>query len=302
MKMKSYFSGFNAKMALALLAISGTVLTGCYEKEDGDVPFPYVPLDATYTAVVTVTDENGLTDATVTATGLSFTSADGAYTATTKESGTYEITATKTGYEPKKGSITFEKANAGEKVVKYLNIALASGSSKDDLQYTYTSKTTTKPFTFNASDEEYATLLDFVNDHNNKKDLLYNIKVASGLAYDANELPAAYKEEITNILTNIYGTISGNKEFELYEEKFPISLAPFTALVSITVETTFIEDTYVFTKGNEEVATISVKNVTKNHFRHATRSFSHGHGGTGHGHDHGHGNNLNAGGGIWDSL
>ena len=40
MKKKSLFSGFNAKLALTVVALSGALLTGCYKDEGLDVNGP----------------------------------------------------------------------------------------------------------------------------------------------------------------------------------------------------------------------------------------------------------------------
>ena len=42
--MKSKFFSLNAKLALAVLAV-GTMFTGCYDSENGDVNKPYVAPD-----------------------------------------------------------------------------------------------------------------------------------------------------------------------------------------------------------------------------------------------------------------
>lgn len=73
MKKKSFLSGFNAKMALTIVALSGALLTGCYKDEGLDVTTPggsvTIPT-ATYTLTGTVINADGelVTDATVTVT------------------------------------------------------------------------------------------------------------------------------------------------------------------------------------------------------------------------------------------
>ena len=70
MKKKSFFNGFNAKLALAVVALTGSLLTGCYKDEGLDIIDPdQIGLPAaTYTLVGTVVNGNGelVSDATVT--------------------------------------------------------------------------------------------------------------------------------------------------------------------------------------------------------------------------------------------
>ena len=40
MKKKSFFNGINAKMALAIVALSGALLTGCYKDDGLDMDAP----------------------------------------------------------------------------------------------------------------------------------------------------------------------------------------------------------------------------------------------------------------------
>ena len=63
MKKKSLFSGFNAKLALTVVALSGALLTGCYKDEGLDVngPAGEVTLPApVYTIDGTVVDAETL--------------------------------------------------------------------------------------------------------------------------------------------------------------------------------------------------------------------------------------------------
>ena len=40
MKKKSFFNGYNAKLALAVVALTGSLLTGCYKDEGLDIIDP----------------------------------------------------------------------------------------------------------------------------------------------------------------------------------------------------------------------------------------------------------------------
>lgn len=112
MKKKSFFSGYNARLALAVVTLSGALLTGCYKDSDLDANTPggsvTIPA-ATYTLTGTVVNAEGalVTDATVTVTpntklevsGASFTAAvvpgDVKITVTPKAGSAYkEVTKT----------------------------------------------------------------------------------------------------------------------------------------------------------------------------------------------------------------
>ena len=59
MKKKSLFSGFNAKLALTVVALSGALLTGCYQDEGLDANSPggnSNPLTPVYVISGVVTD------------------------------------------------------------------------------------------------------------------------------------------------------------------------------------------------------------------------------------------------------
>ena len=101
MKMKSKIFGLNAKLALAVLAV-GTMFTGCYDSENGDVKKPYVAPDPVYYIAGTVTDLNsGLPlPATVAVTGESAsanTDAAGSYRLETTAGTGKVVTVTVTG-------------------------------------------------------------------------------------------------------------------------------------------------------------------------------------------------------------
>lgn len=298
MKMKSYFSGFNAKMALALLAISGTVLTGCYEKEDGDVPFPYVPLDPTYTVSGTVTDAaagTAITDATVTADGLSFTATAGAYTATTKEAKVYAVTAKKTGYDDGSASVDVKKVEAGQAATYYFNIGLTGGTPPSGDWKLVSSEKGKTTKTWSADDVDQ---VDQVNDHAGAKAVSLKVIVAKGATYDGSTLTGELAEKVNTTLKGIYGAseTTSNAQPLLEDYYYKISLAPFSSLRTVTVDTYYTKDTYEFSG-----KTVVVMSINANIYSFAQRDNSHG-AGHGLGHGHGHGNNLNAGGGIFEGI
>ena len=132
MRKKSFFNGFNAKLALAIVALTGSLLTGCYKDEGLDIIDPdQIDLPAaTYTLVGTVVNVNGelVSDATVTVSpntdfeqnGASFTAAvapgDVKITVTPKADAGYKGVVEKT--------VRVKKVNAGQSAVYTETIVL----------------------------------------------------------------------------------------------------------------------------------------------------------------------------------
>ena len=101
MKKKSFFSGFNAKMALAIVALSGALLTGCYKDDGLDVNGPageVILPNATYTITGSVVNPNGELiangDATMTIGGASVELNGGSFTYQTETTGPVAIVVT----------------------------------------------------------------------------------------------------------------------------------------------------------------------------------------------------------------
>ncbi len=126
MKKKSLFNGISAKMALAVVALSGALLTGCYKDDglDASKPLENITLpDATYTVVVSVANPEGdlVSGATVTVGGQTATGS-GVYTAITKTPGATTITVTppsgdKYVQTPVTRTLNIQQVNAGQAVV-----------------------------------------------------------------------------------------------------------------------------------------------------------------------------------------
>ena len=85
MKKKSFFNGYNAKLALAVVALTGSLLTGCYKDEGLDIidPDQSVTLPAAqYTITGTIYSAEGtiLTNATVASDKGTVTQNSGSFT------------------------------------------------------------------------------------------------------------------------------------------------------------------------------------------------------------------------------
>lgn len=129
MKKKNFLNGMNAKMALAVVALSGALLTGCYKDEglDANTPGGEVTLPAaTYTIAGTVLDAETLqpinaSDAKVTtaADGTATITNGGFSLAVTSVSGekTVSLVASATGYESTTVDVKVKELKAGQSAV-----------------------------------------------------------------------------------------------------------------------------------------------------------------------------------------
>lgn len=125
MKMRSYFLGFNAKLALMLIAICG-MFAGCYEKDEIDVPAPSTQAPQYYVGGLVIDAETGapLSGATVTdGTASGTTDTNGKYVLETKE-GIQVIKISKGGYKEVVTSINVLKLANGEVATYLVNASL----------------------------------------------------------------------------------------------------------------------------------------------------------------------------------
>ncbi len=135
MKKKSFFNGFNAKLALAVVALTGSLLTGCYKDEGLDIIDPdQIGLPAaTYTLVGTVVNGNGelVSDATVTVSPNTTFKQNGASFTAAVAPGDVKITVTPKADAGYKGvvekTVRVEKVNAGQSASLYGNYRTSKG-------------------------------------------------------------------------------------------------------------------------------------------------------------------------------
>jgi hypothetical protein len=149
MKKTSFLNGFNAKLALAVMAFTGSLLTGCYKDDGLGVVVPPVQ-DAQYVVsgsiylVGATTTAPAAADYTITATqgGKSFTAtkATGTFTIAGLSSGIVEITASATGYKSSTKSIEIAPLKAGQAAVYPVTFLLAPDIELEDVKYELTVK------------------------------------------------------------------------------------------------------------------------------------------------------------------
>lgn len=293
--MKSKFFSLNAKLALAVLAV-GTMFTGCYDSENGDVNKPYDgPGAPRYFVAGTVTDaESGdPLAATVKVDGQSVTAdpTSGAYSIELSSAGSKTLTAELEGYEPS-GDRTFSiptDLKNGETYTAVVNIALSETGISDE--YTAIIKniqsySETKPYT----PAEYPGLDLIAEDDPEKIERVFEVEHGYAVS-PANVTENAW---ISQYLSETYGTFGDG--IGTIELPYTIELAPWTALMAVNIKYDYSVISYEFSASDAESVNADVTVITGYKFSTQTTpnhdySYSHGHG-------HGHGDNINAGGGI----
>jgi hypothetical protein len=119
MKTKSFLSGISTKIVLSIVALSGTLLTGCYKDDGVDA----MSAQSTYTISGTVLDAETMqpiTGATVTSSNSNFGTAsttNGAFTQVVTDPGTYTLNATAEGYKDASATVEIKKVNVGQSAV-----------------------------------------------------------------------------------------------------------------------------------------------------------------------------------------
>ncbi len=325
MKMKTKFFGISAKLALAIMAVSGALFTSCYDSVDGDVTPPPVLPDPVYSISGVVTNlatglpVQGVTLTFTPASGTAFTAAtsNGAYNASTKVAGAYTVAVdatTAANFDIKYGasfSITaLDKGMAGSYMQ---NVALEPKDYKgyNGMKINFASEAAgVYSKTFDGATE---SKVDIVNDGNS---FLYPyftmvvdtaarfVSTSAGLdiqpaAATPKAAPASLNDYLKRELTAIYGKLPVNQAdaFATGKVTYKFEVAPLSSVKTISATTKYKQDTYTFTYDGVAY-TIVIKAVSAYEFANTQYSndIYHGHGG--HGHGHGHGGDLNAGGGI----
>ena len=125
MKMKSKFFGNGAKLALAVLAVCGTLFTSCYEKAEVDEATK--PAPAKYYIAGTITDATTgqvLTTATVTLGGESVGATFNKEVSYKAEGYSLEVSAT--GYYTVSKQVYLNQVSDGQTSVATVDVALVS--------------------------------------------------------------------------------------------------------------------------------------------------------------------------------
>lgn len=294
MNMKSKFFGLNAKLALAVLAV-GTMFTGCYDSENGDVVKPYEPADPVYYVAGTITDaETGAPlNAEVTVNGVSATITDGNYSAK-GQVGENTVSVKMAGYnndEAVERKVKIDAVAAGQAYTAVVNVALTKNPSDLDVTVQVLNMQASKANKRLTSAENPG--LDLIGEDEGLK-INRTFEVVYGFTEPnlegVSEDLAAYINQYLGQMLGVFG------EARKMEVDYEINLYPWTALVAVNLDYDLNEITYLFTPAEGEAATVTVKGVTGYKFSieatdNHNYSYSHGHG-------HGHGDNINAGGGI----
>ena len=122
MKKKSFFNGYNAKLALAVVALSGALLTGCYKDDGLDVNGPageVILPDPVYTISGNVLDAETLEPiATASVSGdATATVSNGGFSVEVKDAKSYSLKVKANGYEDTDVVVDVKKVNAGQSAV-----------------------------------------------------------------------------------------------------------------------------------------------------------------------------------------
>lgn len=129
MKKKSFLNGINAKMALAIVALSGALFTGCYKDDglDADSSTGNVTLpNPTYTIVGNVIDAETLQPivaGNVTG-GATATITDGGFSVNVPKEGPYALTVTSENYVDANVTVDVKKVAAGQSAVYTTFVAM----------------------------------------------------------------------------------------------------------------------------------------------------------------------------------
>ncbi|WP_239059602.1 carboxypeptidase-like regulatory domain-containing protein [Bacteroides sp. 224] len=314
--MKSKLFGFNAKLALALLAISGTMFTSCYEsdKEDVYIPKPTELPEPVYTIAGTVTDlitGKGIAEATVT-----FTATGSTVTTKTDAAGgfsvhenvmatTYSVVVTPKNTNEYDASVArslvVTQLSKGQSAAYMFNEVLNPKDFKPEGVRTVSSSENagTTPKKYEA--DEHKESLDIVNTTNKDWQYYVDIEVnTGGVVIEGGDLvnltraaaSAELKAYITNFLKGRYIPLKVDKDENFVKgyHTFQFSLPANTFLKSLTVITKYYTDTHKFIYG-DDTFTVKVKYPYAYELAPERENVQQYHG-------HGHGNDDNAGGGI----
>ena len=300
MKMKSKFFGFNAKTALAILAISGSMFTSCYEKEKDDVVLPTVHPVPVYSIIGSFTDANTgnpvIVDASRVTIGGSFIKAVSgtSYSATLISddltSGDVTISVTAGGnYNAASASVYVTKLARGQSATYIANIALVPTTIEMD----YTAiqiaienvGEVRKTKTFTTEDG-----INLTNSGSSYKEVVRDVILDQGATVTkTTSTLAALKTFADGYVDALYPTA-----LSTFEHSYKMPLAPQNGVETITVVTKFAKKTYVFTYG-AVIYRVNVESVTGYEFGFTVTPLAVYHG-------HTHGGSLNAGGGIGDAI
>lgn len=311
MKMKSKLFSLNAKLALAVLAVS-SMFASCYDSENGDVTKPYTPQPAAYYVAGTITDlETGeALEATVKVNGHEVEVNDGSYNSVVGESsvakeGSNTVEVTCEGYVSVTRNVEIPKVEAGQSYVAAVNVAMSkikdpveptlevnvdvksTWKSVDHVINSTTGENQDLQLDLIAEDEPFT--VDFLN---------FEVEVGANLI---KQTPAAdqLSAEFAAWIENYIGEQEGQLEKSTVTVPYVFTIPTWNWLKAIHVLYVYGQRVYTFTTNGEnpETCEVVINRINSHQFSaefELNHNFSHSHG---HGHGHGDGN-VNAGGGI----
>lgn len=147
MKKKSFFNGYNAKLALAVVALTGSLLTGCYKDEGLDIidPDQSVTLPAAqYTITGTIYSAEGsiLTTATVESDKGTIAQSGGSFTISGLSAGAVKVTASCTGFDKQETTVNIAELKPGQAAVYPVNFVLGKTATTKEVELRYDLKVT----------------------------------------------------------------------------------------------------------------------------------------------------------------
>ena len=303
MNMKSKFFGLNAKLALAVLAV-GTMFTGCYDSENGDVVKPYEPLPATYYVMGTITDATtgaALANAEVTVNDVPVELNEYASYSVEGQSGTNTVTVQLNGYNEDAvvtRTVDIPTLSDGQSYTAVVNVALTPNAVAPELEVEVEVVTTVNREEIKLDKDgkygqEPAPGLDLMAEEEAAV-FTRNFDVEAG--YDFVMNPENPSEEMLAYVQNYLGENYGQSEVETITLPYTFQIPSWNALDYVSITYMYVTTTYTFTSSENETCVVNVNGITGYAFGTAfipNHNYSHSHG-----HGHGHGDNINAGGGI----
>lgn len=306
MKMKSKLFSLNAKLALAVLAVS-TMFASCYDSENGDVTKPYTPLPAAYYVAGTITDlETGeaLNDVSVSVNGADPKEFNGYYSSVAKE-GLNTITFELAGYNTVTREVDIEKISDGQSFTAVVSVAMSKIKDpvEPELEVSVNMKSTWNSLdnVINSTTGENQDLqLDLIAEDEpfTVDNLKFQVEVG---ANKISQTPAEgqISEEFAAWINKYIGEQEGALAEATISVPYVFTIPTWNWLKAIHVLYVYENRVYTFTTNGEnpENCVVEINRISSHQFSaefELNHNFSHSHG---HGHGHGDGN-VNAGGGI----
>lgn len=295
MKKKNFINGLSARLAFAIVALTGVLLTGCYKDDGldvnggiGEIVLP----PATYTINGTIFDAGtgaAITDATVTVQPNTAFAMNGNSFTSEVAPGNVTITVTAENYETVTRVVTIDKINAGQAAVYPQIFPMLSSTVEPDPSFSQEVVITT---------EETSNKTDVNQSNTGDKPISTTIKynIESGSSFNKTVADAVSEAGFTNEMAEeaesmILNYLAKNGYYNSGIVDTPtektISIPAQTVFVSYDVVYTYKIATMTFSVYGKKVNLV-VKEALKTTITTELLPIDHG---------HGHGDGL-AGGGV----